>query len=55
MGEFTDKIKGSANQAIGGAKQDSADPEVRDEGTAQKLKGTGQKLKGEVKGVVNRL
>jgi uncharacterized protein YjbJ (UPF0337 family) len=55
MGEFTDKIKGSANKAMGDVKQNSADPDVRDEGKAQKLKGAGQKLKGEVKGVINRL
>jgi uncharacterized protein YjbJ (UPF0337 family) len=55
MGEITDKLKGNANQAIGDLKQDSADPDVRDEGTAQKLKGTGQELKGKVKGVINDL
>ncbi|MFL6858506.1 MAG: CsbD family protein [Allosphingosinicella sp.] len=55
MGEFTDKLKGQANQAIGGVKQQSPDPEVRDEGDAQKLKGTGQEIKGAVKGVVNDL
>jgi uncharacterized protein YjbJ (UPF0337 family) len=55
MGEFTDKLKGNANQAIGGMKQESRDPDVRDEGDAQKLKGEGQELKGKVKGVVNDL
>jgi uncharacterized protein YjbJ (UPF0337 family) len=55
MGELTDRIKGNANQAIGGMKQNSADPEVRDEGDAQKLKGTGQDLKGKVKGIINDL
>ncbi|TMJ12558.1 MAG: CsbD family protein [Alphaproteobacteria bacterium] len=55
MGEFTDKLKGNANQAIGDMKQHSADPAVRDEGDAQKLKGSGQELKGKVKGVINKL
>ena len=55
MGEFTDKLRGNANQAIGGMKQNSADPAVRDEGDAQKLKGSGQELKGKVKGVINKL
>jgi uncharacterized protein YjbJ (UPF0337 family) len=55
MGEFTDKLKGNANQAIGGMKQESRDPEVRDEGDAQKLKGAGQELKGKIKGVINDL
>ena len=55
MGEFTDRLKGNVNQAIGGAKQQSPDPDVRAEGDAQKLKGTGQDLKGKVKGVINGL
>ena len=36
MGEFTDKLKGAANQVAGQAKQGSADPNVRAEGDAQK-------------------
>jgi uncharacterized protein YjbJ (UPF0337 family) len=55
MGEIKDRIKGNANQAIGDMKQQSADPDVRDEGSAQKLKGTGQDLKGKIKGVINDL
>ena len=55
MGEFTDKLKGAANQVAGDAKQNSADPAVRDEGKAQELKGDGQELKGKVKGVINKL
>jgi len=55
MGEFTDRLKGNVNQAIGDAKQESADPDVRAEGDAQKLKGEGQDLKGKVKGVINDL
>jgi uncharacterized protein YjbJ (UPF0337 family) len=55
MGEIKDRLKGKANQAIGDMKQQSADPDVRDEGDAQKLKGTGQELKGKVKGIINDL
>jgi uncharacterized protein YjbJ (UPF0337 family) len=55
MGEFTDKLKGNVNKAVGGMKQNSDDPAVRDEGDAQKLKGTGQDLKGKVKGIINDL
>ncbi|MBV8687362.1 MAG: CsbD family protein [Alphaproteobacteria bacterium] len=55
MGEFTDRLKGAANQMAGDIKQESRDPEVRDEGDAQKLKGKGQELKGKVKGVINDL
>lgn len=55
MGEFTDKLKGAANQVAGDVKQSSRDPDVRDEGAAQELKGDGQELKGKLKGVVNKL
>jgi uncharacterized protein YjbJ (UPF0337 family) len=55
MGEFTDRLKGAANQAAGNLKQESADPATRDEGAAQELKGKGQDLKGKVKGVINGL
>ena len=55
MGEFTDRLKGAANQAAGEVKQNSSDPETRDEGAAQELKGKGQDLKGKVKGIVNGL
>ncbi|MCP9223576.1 CsbD family protein [Erythrobacter sp. LQ02-29] len=50
MGEFTDKVKGNANEAAGKLKQQSNDPETRAEGQAQESKGKGQQLKGEVKG-----
>ena len=36
-------------------KQQSDNPDVRDEGAAQKLKGVGQEMKGKVKGVINDL
>lgn len=55
MGELTDKIKGTANEAIGNAKQQSDDPETRAEGDAQKTKGAFQNLKGDVKGAINKL
>lgn len=55
MGEFTDKLKGSANQAVGNLKQGSVNPAVREEGRAQESKGEGQQLKGKVKGVINKL
>ena len=55
MGEFTDKLKGAANQTAGNMKQNSANPRVREEGAAQEMKGDGQKLKGTVKGVINKL
>jgi uncharacterized protein YjbJ (UPF0337 family) len=55
MGEFTDKLKGGANKAVGGVKQSSPDPAVREEGAAQKSKGHGQELKGALKGVINKL
>ena len=51
MGEVTDRIKGNVNEAIGRAKQQSGDPETRDEGASQELKGKGE----QVKGAINRL
>jgi len=55
MGELKDRIKGNVNEAVGRAKQQSDDPDTRDEGTGQELKGKGQQLKGAVKGAINRL
>lgn len=55
MGELVDKVKGAVNSAVGSAKQESTDPNVRAEGDKQKLKGNAQDLKGKVKGVVNDL
>jgi uncharacterized protein YjbJ (UPF0337 family) len=51
MGEFTDKVKGNVNEAIGKVKQQSPDSATRDEGAAQELKGEGQQVKGAVKGL----
>lgn len=55
MGEFTDKVKGNVNQAMGDAKQDSDNPRVRDEGREQEAKGEGQEMKGKLKGAINKL
>jgi uncharacterized protein YjbJ (UPF0337 family) len=55
MGEVTDRIKGNVNEAVGRAKQQSSDPETRDEGAGQELKGKGQQVKVAVKGAINRL
>lgn len=52
MGELTDKIKGNVNEAVGKAKQQSANPETRDEGAAQELKGKGEQVIGKVKGAI---
>ena len=55
MGEITDKAKGAVNQVVGGAKQQSDDPNTRAEGDRQKLKGDVQDTKGKIKGVLNDL
>ena len=55
MGEFTDKIKGAVNNAVGNAKQESDNPETRAEGERQELKGDVQNTKGKIKGVINDL
>ena len=52
MGELIDKIKGNVNEALGKAKQNSDNPNVRDEGAAQELKGKGQQAAGKVKGAL---
>ena len=63
MGELTDKIKGTVNEAVGKAKQamagDADDPtRTRDddrmdaEGKGQELKGKGQQVAGKVKGAL---
>ena len=55
MGEFTDKIKGSLNEAAGKMKQNSPNERVREEGAAQEMSGKGTQFKGKVKGVINKL
>ena len=56
MGEFTDKLKGAANEATGKVKQvagDAADrPDIQAEGEAQEAAGGLQKAKGAVKGAL---
>ncbi len=52
MGELTDKIKGNVNEAIGKVKQQSDNPDTRDEGAAQQVKGKGQQFIGKVKGAL---
>ncbi|MES1973447.1 MAG: CsbD family protein [Pseudomonadota bacterium] len=52
MGELTDKIKGNVNEAIGKVKQQSDNPDTRDEGAAQQAKGKGQQFIGKVKGAL---
>lgn len=52
MGEFTDKLKGTAKEVIGEAKLHSTDPETRAEGRANKIEGKADKLKGSVKGAL---
>lgn len=55
MGEFTDKIKGAVNNAVGNAKQESDNPETRAEGERQEFKGDVQETKGKIKGAINDL
>ncbi len=56
MGEMKDKIKGTANDVVGNAKQVVGkvvgNDELRAKGIAQELKGEAQKLKGDVKGAL---
>lgn len=52
MGELTDKVKGNVNETVGELKQESNNPETREEGRAQEAKGKGQQLEGEVKGAL---
>ena len=52
MGELGDKIKGTTNEAVGEVKQESNNPETREEGREQETKGEFQKTKGEVEGAL---
>lgn len=52
MGELVDKIKGNINEAIGKVKQESNDPDTRDEGAGQEAKGKGEQVVGKIKGVL---
>lgn len=56
MGEFIDKTKGAANEALGKAKvavgQHHDMPELIASGAAQRIKGKAQKVSGAIKGVM---
>ena len=56
MGEFIDKAKGAANEAIGKAKvavgKATDNPDVIADGAAQQIKGKDQKVEGAVKGAL---
>jgi len=56
MGEFTEKLKGETNEAIGNTKQvigDAIDsPELQQEGIDQEAHGELQEEKGEVEGAL---
>lgn len=52
MGEFTDKVKGNVNEAVGKAKQKSDDPETQGEGVDQEVKGKSQQTAGKIKGAL---
>ena len=52
MGEIKDKVKGTANKAVGKVKQESGNPTTRDKGVAQEMKGKAQKAKGGLKGAL---
>ncbi len=56
MGEFTDKAKGAANEAIGNVKQAAGkatnNPDLHAKGVAQERKGEAQNVKGSVKGAL---
>jgi uncharacterized protein YjbJ (UPF0337 family) len=52
MGELGDKIKGNLNEAAGKLKQQSDNPDTRDEGAAQEMKGKGEQFMGKVKGAL---
>jgi uncharacterized protein YjbJ (UPF0337 family) len=53
MGSTTDKIKGTANEALGKAKQNigeaTGDDRLEGEGAIQQVKGKGQKAMGDAK------
>ena len=54
MGEFVDKVKGTANDVAGNVKQAvgkaTDNPDLVAKGKAQELKGEAQKASGSVKG-----
>lgn len=56
MGEFMDKAKGAANEAMGKAKvaigQHHDKPELIASGAKQQIKGKAQKISGAIKGAM---
>jgi uncharacterized protein YjbJ (UPF0337 family) len=56
MGEFIDKAKGAANEALGKAKvavgEKTDNPELIVSGAKQQIKGAAQKVSGEIKGAM---
>ncbi len=56
MGEFIDKAKGAANEALGKAKiavgQRTDKPELIVSGAKQQIKGKAQKVSGAIKGAM---
>lgn len=58
MGSASDKIKGTANDAMGNVKQAVGkavgNDRLRAEGAAQELKGEAQKAKGEAKEAIKK-
>lgn len=56
MGEFVDKAKGAANDAMGKAKimvgQKTDQPELIAKGATQRVKGKAQKIAGAAKGAM---
>jgi uncharacterized protein YjbJ (UPF0337 family) len=52
MGELVDKIKGNVNEAVGKVKQQSDNPDTRDEGAGQEVKGKAQQTIGKIKGAL---
>jgi uncharacterized protein YjbJ (UPF0337 family) len=52
MGELVDKVKGNLTEAAGKVKQQSDNPETRDEGAGQEVKGKAQQFAGKVKGAL---
>lgn len=58
MGEYIDKAKGAANEAIGKAKvavgKSAENPELIINGAQQQAKGHAQKIIGEVKGEIEK-
>lgn len=58
MGSTTDKIKGTANEAMGKAKQGigeaTGSDRMKGEGAVQEVKGKGQRAMGDAKDAVDR-